>query len=108
MSTNYFLEPFDPTAREYPTDADGAIHLGKSSQGWPFLAQAYPQAGINDLRSWLRLLTEGKIVADAGYEVPLHDFLRGVLDCAEHARRHALFPGQTRDGGVTFDPADFC
>jgi hypothetical protein len=106
MSTNYYLEPFDPTLRDYPTNADGDIHLGKSAHGWPFIARAYPQAGITDLRSWLRLLTEGKIISEARYEVPLDEFLRDDVWPLD-VQRHELFTDQTHDGGVTFDPAEF-
>ena len=53
-------------------------HIGKSSAGWRFLLQIYPEQGINNLEDWKELFKDGVIVDEYGEEVSQEDMLKKI------------------------------
>jgi len=53
MGTNYYYH------EESPCPVCGRLneplHIGKSTGGWCFALHIYPEAGVRDLKGWLRL-----------------------------------------------------
>ena len=53
-------------------------HIGKSSAGWRFLLQIYPEQGINNLEDWKKLFKDGIIVDEYGEEISQEDMLKEI------------------------------
>lgn len=107
MSTNYYLDPSTPTGVELDFPDDPGVHLGKWSNGWGFLARAHP--GLSDTAErWGALLLTGTIRTEAGTEVTPQQLLELVRAGRRAQRTHQMFEGQYEDGGMRFDPHEFC
>ena len=53
-------------------------HIGKSSYGWRFLLQVYPEFKINSLKDWKKLFKDGTIVDEYGEEISQKDMLKEI------------------------------
>lgn len=96
----------------YEVIVDGvAVHLGKSSGGWPFAFRGYPERGVVDYESWRALAASGPIMAEYGVEVPLAELEEIV---ARHRSYQAQHFGRPREGqrddarGNRFSNYEFC
>jgi len=71
MGTNYYLKSADMRN-------NSVLHIGKSSSGWCFSLQVYPEENINTLEDWIRLMLDGsKFIVDEYDEVLT---IRNMLD----------------------------
>jgi hypothetical protein len=100
MSTNY----------EVIVDGE-AIHLGKSSVGWPFAFRGHPERGVVDYASWRALAASGRIVAEYGVDVALEELEDVVARSRSWRSAHQGRPrnGQHDDAhGNRFSNYEFC
>lgn len=82
MGTNYYLDipagPACPTCHHQ--EPSKTLHIGKSSGGWVFALRVYPELGINTLRDWFSVLTEGNIRDEYGSFVPMFKMISVITD----------------------------
>jgi hypothetical protein len=100
MSTNY----------EVIVDGE-AVHLGKSSGGWPFMFRGHPERGVVDYESWRALAASGRIVAEFGVELTLAELEDVVVRHRSYRGDHFSRPrpGQHDDArGNRFSNYEFC
>lgn len=66
MGTNYYLyKDVCPTC-SHPKEK---LHIGKSSGGWVFLIQIYPERELNNLNAWKKLINEPNQVIKDEYGI---------------------------------------
>lgn len=107
MSTNYYLVRPGDVGAELDSPNGPGVHLGKWSNGWGFLARAHP--GVSDTAErWGTLLLSGTVRTESGTEVTPQHLLELVRAGRRAQRTHRLFEGQYEDGGMRFDPHEFC
>ena len=84
MGTNYYCE----TGRMLTVTCDcgfehqipESIHIGKNSWGWKFTLHGIPEKGLNDYKSWEKLLdTCTRIFDEYGDAVPLDEMKEIIL-----------------------------
>ncbi|WP_407563309.1 hypothetical protein [Streptomyces sp. 184] len=96
MGTNYYVQtPACENACEHCGQTE-RIHLGKSSIGWRFHFQAYPDWPRGDaFNRWLQLAISGPISDEYGKTVVLPDLLSLIYNKSEHRSHSDLDdPGQ--------------
>lgn len=74
MSTNYYAHT---NACICCGRSDNSIHIGKSAAGWRFALRLHPEADLNSLEDWLRLLmqTETTIFDEYHNRLTMVEFL---------------------------------
>jgi hypothetical protein len=77
MGTNYYLhETVCSTCGRGPEP----LHIGKSSMGWVFALQIYPEEGINDLPDWVeRWKRPGVEIHDEYGKLVLPDVMFNII-----------------------------
>lgn len=85
MVTNYYY-----WYRENPCPTcgrtDEALHIGKSSAGWSFALNVYPEEGIHDLPDWQERFQTGEIRDEYGVRVWPHEML-GIITARQRYAR---------------------
>lgn len=105
MSTNYYVQAEVDVEPDSPDDP--GVHLGQWTGSFGFLARAHP--GVSDTAErWRALLAGGAVRTEAGVEVEPRHVLELVRAGRREQRRHQLFEGQYEDGGMRFEPRQFC
>lgn len=66
MGTNYYWHEREPRTCETCGHADKPepLHIGKSSAGWTFSFQVYPERGINCGADWIAKFSTGGRIED--------------------------------------------
>lgn len=78
MGTNYYCK----TGRKdtyHSFDVDEILHVGKSSYGWYFTLQIYPEKNLTTLRDWIPLLQNGVIRNEYGEDISYDEMLDCIL-----------------------------
>lgn len=70
-----FANTYYPSIEELNEVYYLTYHIGKSSYGWRFLLQVYPQLNINSLEDWKKLLSEGTIFDEYGDKISKEEML---------------------------------
>ena len=80
MGTNYYVIESESIKCKTCGHVSGGdqMHIGKSSCGWVFMMNAYPDKGITDFTSWVIFLSKSKSVIkdEYGHNVSL----AGMID----------------------------
>lgn len=75
-----FANTYYPTKEELNKVYYLTYHIGKSSYGWRFLLQVYPQLNINSLEDWKKLLSEGTIFDEYGDKISKEEMLEEITN----------------------------
>ena len=76
MGTNYYLKQ-----NVCPTCGRGEdLHIGKSSMGWHFALQVYPDDNINTLEDWKPLFKSGEIRDEYDRLITEEEMLKGITE----------------------------
>lgn len=75
-----FANTYYPTKEELNKVYYLTYHIGKSSYGWRFLLQVYPQLNINSLEDWKKLLEEGTIFDEYGDKISKEEMLEEITN----------------------------
>lgn len=75
-------------------------HIGKSSVGWRFLLQVYPEQGINNLKDWKKLFGKNDIYSECNEQLTKKDMIniitkRKPLDNFKNKTSYISSDGET-------------
>ena len=107
MSTNYYWLPA-PLSAGADAEDEGGIHIGKFSNGHPFLLMVHPRRKIRTLGDWLEKVKAGHIYDE--YNRPVtQDALIDRMKVAEKVWRESCandgrdLPGRNNGEEVVFE-----
>ena len=83
MGTNYYLEM---DRCEHCKRSANQLHIGKSSMGWTFALNTYPEKNITSLAAWIDMFhaNPGSIVDEYGSSISVNEMIKLITKREAH------------------------